>query len=391
MAGIALTDDRRTQLLETLLSQQANPNGQPILHGAALAAKLGEQLIRKKKIDQLRGEEKAAQDQLVEALKAGQPGQAKAVTLEDFEGGSGRQQVVIPGKKADRGAEAEALSNLSPQQQLIAMQLKAGQKELAEPTASEAAKIEFDRRQALQAQGEEADLERAKVTLSARAEEAEKDRIAQETNAIRQIQSRFALENVKQAAADDGVKLTERQGKATSWLNQMTVGNRIVEEKMSSGYIPNSKSVALYAEAIDENTGNINRQVLRKAGLSQDDINFFDAGYLVIDPVVRQSTGAAVKPFEFINWFNALIPQSDDPTEIEQKSFIRSRLINGFEIEAGPEGKRLLSQIEENNPIPKFEGNRVSINGNDYEVGQQVESNGRKGIVNADGTITLVE
>ncbi len=38
---------------------------------------------------------------LVDALNAGQATGGKSIILEDFEGGSGRKQVFIPGKRAD--------------------------------------------------------------------------------------------------------------------------------------------------------------------------------------------------------------------------------------------------------------------------------------------------
>ena len=55
MAGIDLTDSRRSQLLEQLLAQQAQ---QPqVRSGISLAARLGEQLLRQQKIKKLRQEE----------------------------------------------------------------------------------------------------------------------------------------------------------------------------------------------------------------------------------------------------------------------------------------------------------------------------------------------
>lgn len=387
MAGIDLTGDRRSQLLEMLLQQQNQRTS--IQSAPELLAKLGAQLIRQKQVKGLQQQEAAAQQQLVDALQAGQATAPTVQTLEDFEGGSGRQQVAIPGKKAVPSEQQAAIAQLPPQQQLQAMQLMAGQRELQEPGFKEKAEIEAKAQSDLQAQRDAAANKRQEKALSASAAESEANRLQRETESLRNVQSRFELARIKEAADKGGVKLTERQGKATSWLNQAKVGNTIIEEKLNAGFKPTPKSVALFSEAIDEQTGNINRQLLRKAGLSQEDINFFDASYLIIDPVVRQSTGAAVKQFEFINWFNALIPQSADPQELEQKSFIRSRLINGFEVEAGEAGKGLLQEIEQENPIPKFNSDTVSINGKNYKVGQTVEAGGRTGVVNADGTITV--
>ena len=387
MAGIDLTGDRRSQLLELLLQQQ---NQQPNIQSAPeLLARLGAQLIRQKQMKGLQQQEAAAQQQLVQALQAGQATAPTVQTLEDFEGGSGRQQVAIPGKKAVPSERMDAVSNLSPEQQMQAMQLMAGQRELQEPGFREKTEIEAKARSELQEQSDAAANKRQEKALSASAAESEANRIQRETESLRDVQSRFELERIKQAASDTGISLGERQGKATSWLNQAKVGNTIIEEKLQSGFKPTARAVALFSEAIDEKTGNINRQILRKAGITQEEINFFDASYLIIDPVVRQSTGAAVKQFEFINWFNAMIPQSDDPQELAQKSFVRSRLINGFEVEAGKEGMSVLEAIDRENPIPKFNSGTVSINGKNYKVGQTVEAGGRTGVVNADGTITV--
>ncbi len=46
-------------------------------------------------------EEAESQLSLVDALNAGQATGGKSIMLEDFEGGSGRKQVFIPGKRAD--------------------------------------------------------------------------------------------------------------------------------------------------------------------------------------------------------------------------------------------------------------------------------------------------
>ena len=149
------------------------------------------------------------------------------------------------------------------------------------------------------------------------------------------------------------VKLTEGQSKGSGWYNQALTGNKMIEDKIANGVDVDPKAVAVYAEAIDDETGNVNRQILRKAGLSQDQINFFDSVNLMVDPVVRQSTGAAVKTFEFLLWFNSLIPQSNDPTENAQKSFVRQRVISGLRIAAGP-GAALVDKIHEDNPTPDF-------------------------------------
>jgi len=123
MAGIPLTEQRRSQLLESLLAQQAQqPQG--IRSAGSLAARLGAQLIRQKQIRKLQEEEKTSEQELIDALNVGRAGEPQVVTLEDFEGGSGRQQIGIPGRKADLGAQAEALSKLPIKQRILAAELQ---------------------------------------------------------------------------------------------------------------------------------------------------------------------------------------------------------------------------------------------------------------------------
>ena len=62
-------------------------------------------------------EESESQQTLVGALDAGQATAGKVITLEDFEGGSGREQVVIPAKRADSSTSA-AMGQLLREQQL---------------------------------------------------------------------------------------------------------------------------------------------------------------------------------------------------------------------------------------------------------------------------------
>ncbi len=71
-------------------------------------------------------EEAKSQLSLVDALNAGQATAGKAVTLEDFEGGSGREQVFIPGKRADPAAAAAAIGQLPIEQHRFALDKKIG-------------------------------------------------------------------------------------------------------------------------------------------------------------------------------------------------------------------------------------------------------------------------
>jgi len=70
MAGIQLTEQRRSQLLEQLLSQQQQ-RPQRVQSFPELAAKLGAQLIRSKKVKKLRQAEADQQKALIEALNTG--------------------------------------------------------------------------------------------------------------------------------------------------------------------------------------------------------------------------------------------------------------------------------------------------------------------------------
>ncbi len=63
-------------------------------------------------------EEAESQQTLVGALDAGQATAGKVITLEDFEGGSGREQVFIPAKRADSSTSAAAMGQLLLEQQL---------------------------------------------------------------------------------------------------------------------------------------------------------------------------------------------------------------------------------------------------------------------------------
>ncbi len=82
-------------------------------------------------------EEAESQLSLVDALNAGQATAGKVVTLEDFEGGSGREQVFIPGKRADQGASAAAIGQLSIEQQVEAARLQSIRRAVAVTTVFE--------------------------------------------------------------------------------------------------------------------------------------------------------------------------------------------------------------------------------------------------------------
>ncbi len=82
-------------------------------------------------------EEAESQLSLVDALNAGQATGGKWITLEDFEGGSGREQVFIPGKRADPASAAAAIGQLSIEQQVEAARLQSIRKAVAVTTVFE--------------------------------------------------------------------------------------------------------------------------------------------------------------------------------------------------------------------------------------------------------------
>ncbi len=82
-------------------------------------------------------EEAESQQSLVDALNAGQATGGRTITLEDFEGGSGREQIFIPGKRADQAASAAAIGQLSIEQQVEAARLQSIRRAVAVTTVFE--------------------------------------------------------------------------------------------------------------------------------------------------------------------------------------------------------------------------------------------------------------
>ncbi len=361
-----LTAPRRSQLLQTLLQQQVQP--QPnIRSGGELLAKLLAQGCRQAQINRMQEQEAQAEsdsNRRIADVLAGQQGR-QLLDLQNIEGGV--DTISVPQKRGAEGLQRQHTleSALNPQEMQAYQTLRQSQRALADPT-------EFQQRQILQDDAQAAITAESEADRDFRSTEAglnreltkDQNQRNREANArlqelrllhdedaqIRDIQSKAALERIKNEAKGAGYDLTERQGKATSWLNQMETGIGLIEQQFEAGFEINEKDIIAYSKAIDDETGAINRRILRNA-MSQDAINFFDAAYAVIDPVVRQSTGAAVKPFEFHNWFNTLIPMSNDRGEKEQKQFIRNRLSAGIAIEAGT-GIELVRQRHSAIPQP---------------------------------------
>ena len=243
MAGIALTPQRRSQLLEALLQQQMQqPN---IQSGGELGVRLLAQALRQKQVNQLQGQEAQSQQQIADALGAGQATAPKSITLEDIEGGSGRQQVAIPGRREVKSEQADALSRLNPTQQAQAQEILANRKALSEPGLAEQIKMREESNARLQRQNNSAALERQQLQEDAAAARQERQIEAQmsseqrgyiqrDTEQIREIQSRVALtrlesdlerEKIKDAAKNQGIDLTEQQAKATGWYTSAAAGS----------------------------------------------------------------------------------------------------------------------------------------------------------------------
>lgn len=151
--------------------------------------------------------------------------------------------------------------------------------------------------------------------------------------------------------SDSGFDLTERQGKASAWAMSYASGNKYLTDQLNGTgdfegrgpYVPNLKDSAVFAASIDEKTGAVNRELLSRT-LSDEAIEYFQSAYMLIDPIVRQRTGAAVREFEFITMVRTLIPLSNDtPQSLKQKEISRSAALEGIMLETGP-GAQYLSQ-----------------------------------------------
>ena len=325
MAGIQLTEQRRSQLLEQLLSQQGQ-RPKKIQSFGELAAKLGAQAIRQKKIDKLTAQEAEAQQQLVEALGAGQETSGKSVTLEDFEGGSGRQQVGIPGRKADPGASAAAISQLPIQQQVQAAQLQGIKRELAEPTRSQEATTKFGRDKELQGERLTSREKVAAKSLDARDKDLTKNLDAKEAAQLRDIQAKFELQtraiNAKrdELAKKPGSKLTQNQ-----WV--------------AAGYGARAEDAAAVIDEVgNQFTGVVSRGVgFAPEGFKTKDRQRFDqAKRNFINAQLRRESGAVISEQEFENADQQYFPQPGNKEDVlKQKAQNRAVVVAALRLEAG--------------------------------------------------------
>ncbi len=156
-------------------------------------------------------EEAEPQQSLVDALNAGQATAGKAVTLEDFEGGSGREQVFIPGKRADPSASAAAIGQLPIEQQVQAARLQGIRRQL-----TEAATTTFERQAELQGRSLEARAAEGAADRESRQEiaelsqEGQGQRLDKKLDADREALDK-KIEAQLKAAESRGVKITGTQ------------------------------------------------------------------------------------------------------------------------------------------------------------------------------------
>lgn len=192
------------------------------------------------------------------------------------------------------------------------------------------------------------------------AQEGQRARDDAELRQIRDIQAKFTLQSnsqefekeLKELAGQGGFDLSERQGKATAWGLSYAQGAEFLEHQLAGTgpfegkgqYVPNLKDAAVFAKSIDEKTGAVNREVISRA-LSDPAISYFQSAYMMIDPIVRQRTGAAVREFEFITMVRTLMPLSNDtPQSLDQKKAARQAAFQGLLVESGPGARMFTGQ-----------------------------------------------
>ena len=135
-------------------------------------------------------EEAGSQQSLVDALNAGQATAGKSIMLEDFEGGSGREPVIIPGKRADQAASAAAIGQLSIEQQVEAARLQNIRRAVAVTPA-------FERQAELQDRSLEARAAEGVADRESRQEIAELNQQGQGQRLDKRLEAdRVALDNM---------------------------------------------------------------------------------------------------------------------------------------------------------------------------------------------------
>lgn len=344
MTGINLTGPRRSQLLEQLLARQAvaEPN---IRSGLELALKLGAQGIRQRGINQLSEQEAAQQQALVEALNAGRATSGQAVALESVEGP--REQVFIPGKKADPSARADALSQLPPEQQALAAQLMGLQKEAQDPS-------QFEQRQILQDSQQKAASERLERQLDAANERAGISADAE----LRKLQMDYAQrdkELTRKLEAQELSQVRDIQAKAAlldkkiqSATGAMNIGTP--EERLSAGYAARMESAHnTINELGGDFTGTLSPgRFAPNMWKSGDRQRYEQAKRNFINAVLRRESGAAIAQSEFDNADQQYFPGPGDGEDvIAQKAQNRRESLEALRLSAGPAYEVLKSRLGE--------------------------------------------
>jgi hypothetical protein len=378
MAGIDLTGDRRSQLLEMLLAQQVQPRQQPIRSGGELAARLAAQLVRQQGIKKLQGEETAAQQQLADALVAGQPTGRTTPTLEGIPGAFGREQLSIPGKKAVPSERRDAINNLPFEDRMRALQAIGLEKELAEPGFKDRVDIQSKARinELEVAQKAVDDRLTRQLEASARESQFSRDATAEQNAFQRNLirtegeanrASREHISEVKQAndlviaemqKDAEGLGLSAAEQKAMGWYTSFKAGMEIITQELEQGYNPSVNDVANYAKSVDRDTSAWMRVQWRRL-IDDRALNFLDGANMIVDPIVRMRTGAQVNADEFIKTFNDAVPIGDNKTQIENKNFFRQQMEDTIGDMSGA-GKGVVDARFAANPAPRtIEGSLV--------------------------------
>jgi len=327
MAGIALTQARRSELVKQLLAQQGDRP--QIRSGGELAARLAAQVLRQKKLENLRQQDADSQQELIEALQAGQPTSGQAVTLENFEGGSGRQQVAIPGRRADPGASRDAISRLPAAQQLQAAQIQGARRQIAEPTQSQAATTAFERQRDLQSQSESATKERQLIgidadtqsqarTFEARDADLTKTLNAQDLRLTRQLQADWALQErrieAKQQELAAGGDFNSSQWIAAGYAVRTEDAGQVLDDigEQFSGFLA---------------VGGLSPSSFKSA----DRQRFEQARRNFLNAQLRRESGAVISPSEFEEGNLQYFPQRNDTKEVlDQKAQNRTVVIEAL-------------------------------------------------------------
>lgn len=127
-------------------------------------------------------------------------------------------------------------------------------------------------------------------------------------------------------------KLTERQGKAYAWNESFTLGSSQMEKLLELNYRPSAFALIKYGIFKSDSSSEFAKVSARKL-ISVADMEWFDAAYRMIEPKLRQSSGAAIRPSEIDAEFSAMIPMTMDKGEMSSKKLYRQAVHRGIRLE----------------------------------------------------------